>query len=44
MLGAPPCTDDLAVDEQGARPDPRRPQRPALPLLGSQEFAVSALQ
>ena len=44
MLRAPPGTDGLTFDEEGAKPDTGRPQRAALTLIGHQEFAVGALQ
>src|SRR3972149_11830507 len=44
MLRAPPGADGLTFDEEGARPDTGRPQRPAWALVGHQEFTVGALQ
>jgi len=44
LARAPPRADDLALDEDGARPDPRRPEVPAMFGVGNEELPVSSLE
>ena len=43
-LRASPRPDDLALDEDGTRPDPRGPERASTVGVGDKEFAVGSLK
>src|SRR5215813_5238000 len=44
LARAPPRADDLTIDEDGARPDPRRPEDPTMFSVGNEEFPVGSLE